>query len=913
MKNKSKGVGSVGVIVGLVFNKNIFLPGLLLIFLGVSEVLAQNLEPTIDPVSDEIIDEDDGIQTVPLAGISDGGDGGQTITITATSSNPGLIPNANISINYNSPDVTGTLFYTPLTDAFGATTVTVTVMDDGGTSPGVNTKQISFLVTVNPINDPPSFTKGSDIPAVGELLEDPGIQNVFNWATNINAGGTIGNEGAQILTFNVTVTGTIGNIAFDLLSINSSGILTFQPTLNTNGTATIDVELIDDGPSAPPHSNTGNTETFTITVTAVNDPPVFTGGGNVNVDEGAGPQVLSGWATGISPGGGTDEALQKVTFNLVLTNLTGTMNFTSDPFIDSISGDLIFEADSSANGIASYLLSLIDDGPGVPPDQNTSSAITLDIVVNAINDPPEFSIPDSLAVLEDAGLVTIVNFATDLSPGPPDESTQRIDFKISTTPIEGNLTFIKTPSINEIGTLTFEPSPDSFGTVTLDVILEDDGQSLAPHINVSDTVQLVLEVIGLNDAPSFVKSIDPAIDEDSGPQIITAWAKNVSPGAANESDQALDYQLTSTLKQGNIAFASAPDITSEGNLVFEVGPDLNGSEFFEIRLVDDGPADSINFNTSTPPLVVKIIINPVNDAPVFTVGPDLTIDDNVGFTTVEAWATGVSPGGGSDELSQEITFNIEPVRFTGNLVFAIGPLVGPTGDISYHSAPNTWGEAEFEISLSDDGSNEVPNVNISENQTFKLTVTEVNDPPTGIILSNNNVVDTAEPGNTVGTFTAIDPDTDTHTFALVDGVGSGDNGDFLINGDQLITNTEFDLRIKNLYTIRVSASDELNIFEEFFLIEISSEEVNSVTFPSAFTPNNDGENDKWIIERIEYFPRASINIYTKTGQNVFSSIGYLQAWDGSWNNNLLPEDTYYVVIDLKNETPVIQGTITILR
>ena len=219
------------------------------------------------------------------------------------------------------------------------------------------------------------------------------------------------------MTFVLSVVGTTGNIAFDVLNINSFGTLTFKSSEHTNGVATIDVYLQDNGPSAPPpNQNTSVIETFTITVDAVNDPPSFTGGGNVTVDEGSPAQLFPGWATNISKGGGSDELAQNLTFVLTTQSLTGTMSFITDPFIDPVSGDLSFEADLQANGVATYLLTLEDDGPGTPPNQNVSAPITLAITITAINDPPSFSMAQQLDTLEDAGPVSIVNFAFDLSP-----------------------------------------------------------------------------------------------------------------------------------------------------------------------------------------------------------------------------------------------------------------------------------------------------------------------------------------------------------------------------------------------------------------------------------------------------------------------------------------------------------------
>src|SRR5205823_3991596 len=60
--------------------------------------------------------------------------------------------------------VDGTLTYTPAANASGAATVTVRVHDDGGVANGgVDTSAPqTFTITVNPVNDAPSFTKGAD-------------------------------------------------------------------------------------------------------------------------------------------------------------------------------------------------------------------------------------------------------------------------------------------------------------------------------------------------------------------------------------------------------------------------------------------------------------------------------------------------------------------------------------------------------------------------------------------------------------------------------------------------------------------------------------------------------------------------------------------------------------------------------
>src|SRR5207253_345752 len=94
----------------------------------------------------------------------------------------------------------GTLTYTPAADANGAATVSVQIHDDGGTANGgVDTSAVQqFTITVNPVDDVPSFTKGSD----QTVNKNAGAQTVTNWATGISAGPA--NESGQTLNFNIT-------------------------------------------------------------------------------------------------------------------------------------------------------------------------------------------------------------------------------------------------------------------------------------------------------------------------------------------------------------------------------------------------------------------------------------------------------------------------------------------------------------------------------------------------------------------------------------------------------------------------------------------------------------------------------------------------------------------------------------
>jgi hypothetical protein len=107
-----------------------------------------NYPPTLNTINNITRCMNSGAYAVSLSGITDGSTlESQTVTITATSSNTTLIPNGNISISYTNPNSTGTLTFTPATNQYGTSTITVTA-NDGFSS--TNTVVRTFTVTVNP-------------------------------------------------------------------------------------------------------------------------------------------------------------------------------------------------------------------------------------------------------------------------------------------------------------------------------------------------------------------------------------------------------------------------------------------------------------------------------------------------------------------------------------------------------------------------------------------------------------------------------------------------------------------------------------------------------------------------------------------------------------------------------------------
>src|ERR1019366_2146983 len=107
-----------------------------------------NQPPTLNTLANLTINESAGLQTVNLSGITSGATNeAQTLTVTAASSNPALIPTPTASSP--SPNAAGSIPFPPVALAFGSATITVPV-NDGGTSNNVVSR--AFTVTVNPVN-----------------------------------------------------------------------------------------------------------------------------------------------------------------------------------------------------------------------------------------------------------------------------------------------------------------------------------------------------------------------------------------------------------------------------------------------------------------------------------------------------------------------------------------------------------------------------------------------------------------------------------------------------------------------------------------------------------------------------------------------------------------------------------------
>jgi gliding motility-associated-like protein len=86
----------------------------------------------------------------------------------------------------------------------------------------------------------------------------------------------------------------------------------------------------------------------------------------------------------------------------------------------------------------------------------------------------------------------------------------------------------------------------------------------------------------------------------------------------------------------------------------------------------------------------------------------------------------------------------------------------------------------------------------------------------------------------------------------------------------------------------------------------------------AFTPNGDGQNDRWIVTNNggNCVEQVYANVYNRYGSLVYNNDNYQNNWDGTYSGKPVPDGTYYYVIKYRlvnGNLAILKGDVTILR
>ena len=351
-----------------------------------------NAPPRINQVANITINEDAAQQTINLSGIADGDlFVTQSLTLSYTNSNEPLF--SNFAINHSTNAATGSLVFTPAPNAFGTATITIKVLDGGNeNNGGINSKTISFTITINPINDAP-------------VAVDDSI--------SLNEAATI-----STLTNNAT---TVSNNDTDVDNVSLTAIIVTQPTkgsltLNSNGTFSYThngSETTSDSFTYKVYDGSiySNNATVNITILPVNDAPV-TINDSFTVNEGGTVSTLSNNQTTVLQND-TDAENNALTAVLVSGPTYGTLTLNAD-------GTFSYIHNGSETTSDSYTYKS-NDGE---LDGNTA---TVNITINPVNDngPTDITV-SNLSLNENVPSSTIGQFSTTDIDLPADTHTYEL-------------------------------------------------------------------------------------------------------------------------------------------------------------------------------------------------------------------------------------------------------------------------------------------------------------------------------------------------------------------------------------------------------------------------------------------------------------------------------------------------------
>src|SRR5215204_3450630 len=706
--------------------------------------------------------------------------------------------------------------------------------------------QKSVTVTVDAVNDAPSFTKGPD----QTRDEDAEAQSVTDWATAISAGP---NESIQTVDFQLT------NDNNDLFSaqpqVAPNGTLTYAPAANAYGNATVKVKAHDDGDTANGGHDTSAEQTFSITVTAVNDAPIAHAD-TMATDEDTKLVFPSSDLVGNDDEGADNESSQIMTVKEVYDGAHGTVSFGSD-------GNITFTPEANFGGDATFRYLVCDNG-----SPSKCSVQRAKVNITAVNDAP---------VAGDQSVTTDEDTAREVTLRASDVEGDALGYEIVTPPQHGTLS-------GTGANLTYTPEADYNGSDSF-TFKANDGTADSEPATVSIAVSAV------NDAPVANDDTKSTNEDTSLVFAASRLLGNDNPGPANESGQTLTVTAVDQAVNGQVSLGTHGDIT------FTPATDFNGQASFEYTVCDNGSPSECSEMIA----IVKVTGNPVNEAPSFTAGANQTVTEDSGPHSIPGWASDISAGS-AEENGQTLSFEV--TNNTNTELFSTQPFVAANGALSYTSAANANGSATVTVKAHDDGGTANGGADTSAEQSFKINVSAVKDAP---MVSNLQGDDAANEGD-VKTYTFDIADVDSSTFsAAVDcgGAGkgklvarsvqiSGTNGEFKCKFfDGLISSTPVNISVRvsdrdKLSNVEVKSVSVSNVAPALTGLSSSSQNalagtLNPVTFTGTATDVSlsdlgAGFSWRWAIDGGAYGPfgAVSADTFTVGGANTqlyFSTCG----------------------------------------
>ncbi|WP_218653202.1 putative Ig domain-containing protein [Nostoc sp. TCL26-01] len=421
-------------------------------------------------------------------------------------------------------------------------------------------------------------------------------------------------------------------------------------------------------------------------------------------------------------------------------------------------------------------------------------------------------------------------------------------------------------------------------------LVNDTGVSESDRLTFDSTIQgkvtttssLVSLKAGLNNQPVTANIFD-TLQSDGSFSLTSARLRQINGGTLN--DGAYTLKLQATDNQGNISsvysfnfvldttapvlnlqldpnFDSAPvgDLqtkfekvnllgTTEANLavslqqigVSSTSNNLGQFTFANISLIPGSNlftvlATDLAGNQGTFSQTFQRLIQPVNAAPTnLNLNPASSAENVLANSLIGTFTT-TDPDVGDTHIYSLVT----GAGDTDNAAFAI---VGNELRIKQSPDFETKSAYSVRVRTQDAGG-------LFFDKAFSISITNVNEAPTALKISNSAIAENILANSIIGTFSSTDPDiSDTHSYSLISGNGDADNAAFAIANNKLQIKQSPNFEAKSAYSVRVRTTDAGGLFfDKAFDINITNvNEAPAIALPQS---QSVAENTNLIINGI---------------------------------------------------------------
>ena len=405
-----------------------------------------------------------------------------------------------------------------------------------------------------------------------------------------------------------------------------------------------------------------------------------------------------------------------------------------------------------------------------------ASGATYDEVFNIgitdANDAPTVTSGTTGSVAENAAHSTVVYQATATDP----DAGTTIAWSLS-----GNDAISFTIDSNGQVRLNNSANYEAKSSYSINVIATDGG-------SLSSSQAVTIGVTDVNEAPVITSAATASVAENA-PTLPVYFAAATDPDAGS-------FPVTWSLTGAD---AAAFIIDAAGMVRLNSSADYEAQNSYSINVVATELFGGLSSSKA-----VTVNVTDVNEGPAVTSGATATVVENAASNTVVYQATASDPD--TSAPNNAITWSI-----SGTDAGAFN--IDTNGQVRLNSSANYEAKNSYILNVvATDG------VALSSTKAVTVSITNANEAPTDISVSNATVAQSAANGTIVGALSAIDPDAgDTATFTLVNGA----SGQFTVDAvGNIVVAGPLTTGVQQV-TVRVTDSGALT-FDRTIAINVSS-------------------------------------------------------------------------------------------